>query len=204
MTIAALGSLLAFSAFCDPTTGERVDDDDDGNTPSSSLTGSHSSSSTNSPSPTATNPLPTPTANACRTESDCPDPFMICLRPGEPLPCGPAPPPDECSTDGECLGALVCQLDLWPGCAAPPRLFCATACTTDGDCGLANLKCELGHCRERTCDEGRSCDAPATCPTGDPACHRPTCLSDRDCGPPWICVRGSCYDDFGTCSYIPP
>jgi hypothetical protein len=118
---------------------------------------------------------------ACRQGADCGNTGALCIAPDEFL-CGVCrDDPDDCAADGECDAGQVCiptAVRICP-CDGSPALVCAPACGTDTDCAPGE------HCQ------------------GAGRCVRPGCAADADCGGD-VCVRGHCYDRFGSCQLPPP
>jgi hypothetical protein len=142
---------------------------------------------------------------SCRTTAECPS-ELECAGPNEPIVCG-VPPREECVTDGDCGGVLVCHSVVDPCSSDGIGSACMPACTVDADCD-DGLRCNAGACEAIPCDQGWSCAAIEMC---DPAsigteasernhgCIAMSCTTDLECSSSHACVSSRCQEGLGTC-----
>ena len=122
--------------------------------------------------------------------------------PGADLPQGPDPGPVQCRNDGECGGAMTCNMSapggICSGCGTCKGWLecyagsCVRDCYHDGECN-AGFRCSsTDRCVLRACDAATPCPAPYTCGASG-FCARPTCPAGS-CPPPLICTGGWCLE----------
>lgn len=163
-------------------------------------------------------PTPSLVGGACRTWNDCqadPGPGSVCLEPGGTLGCGYCDPnpSDECGADEDCPqfgDPYICRYTTSVDCGTPcfgTVLRCFPGCSNDGDCATGERcypdhRCEWLECEDdRECPEHFGCGSDATEPTKH--CRRIACDTDDDCDSGY-CVKWLCYDELGTCAWLPP
>lgn len=113
----------------------------------------------------------------CDTDDDCAPPFFRCDQASNE--CRPG-----CFNDGQCPDPLICESLL---CVDPE-------CTSDEECGGANVVCDGGRCAEfEPCGANGECPVGFACDETTNRCEAlPACRTDRDC-------EGDAYCDAGFC-----
>lgn len=142
----------------------------------------------------------------CRGTSDCTS-AMTCRAPGEPPACGTCVPPiATCVTSADCTAPDVCVFFTPPCSCGGPASECRPSCVTAGCPADEMCDGETGACVPRSCTSGYTCPSHTTCMESksqdEHGCVRDNCSTDADCGC-GACVEGLCYDDFGTCEFLP-
>ncbi len=79
--------------------------------------------------------------------------------------------------------------------------MCQAPCTRNSDCKAGQTCSASGHCEATACSSADDCPANFECNTAG-ACQRTSCTGDADC-PDGVCVKGQCYDSYGTCTFQP-
>jgi hypothetical protein len=131
---------------------------------------------------------------------------MICLAPGDKLPCGACMPTDmvtTCTQDSDCpTGEIpsICEQSDVSDCLCEGATICKPGCMSDFECDEGESCDAAHHCVPKTCANDAACPENFVCSSG--TCARKSCDGKADCV--GACVNGYCFGTPGTCSYIPP